>query len=836
MKSKFNITGMSCSSCSAHIEKDINKLDGVNKVNVNLLTNSMEVDFNETTLSNDKIITSVIQSGYGASLFKDTTTTCTTNNKDSDINKELKNMKNRLIISFIFLIPLMYVAMGHMVGFEFLGFLHEAKNAIALAFTQLLLTLPILYVNRKFFIVGFKSLFKGSPNMDTLIAIGSSASVIYGVFTIYKIGYLLGNSRINEVHTAAMNLYFESAAMILALITLGKYLEARSKGKTSEAITKLINLTPETTTVIRNNEEITVSTKDVTLSDIIIIKPGERIPVDGIVLDGSSYVDESALTGESIPVSKKEGSTVISATINKTGSFKFKPTKIGDDTTIAQIIKLVEEASSSKAPISKLADKVSGIFVPIVITISVLATIVWLALGYNFEFALSIGIAVLVISCPCALGLATPVAIMVGTGKGAENGILIKDAEALETLHSIDTLVLDKTGTITEGNPSVTNIICSNNITENDLLIIAASIEKPSEHPLGEAIVNEAVKRNLSLKKVDNFEAIVGSGILGTIDNTIYLAGNIKHMKNNNIPLDNYEEISSEYAKKGKTPLFFATKSEILGIIVVADIVKETSLNAINLFKNQGIKVIMLTGDNNLTAEAIKNELGIDTVISEVMPSDKEKEIARLQASGKKVAMIGDGINDAPALTKADVGIAIGCGTDIAIESADVILMKSDLVDAFTAFKLSKATIKNIKENLFWAFIYNIIGIPIACGIFYPFFGFKLNPMIAAAFMSLSSVSVVANALRLRFFKNTTSKKIINKKGDINMNKTVYIDGMMCGHCTGRVSDALNSLEGVLATVSLENKSATLTLEHDISNDLIKKTIEDAGYTVTNIE
>ncbi|NLK93713.1 MAG: heavy metal translocating P-type ATPase [Clostridiales bacterium] len=829
MKTKFKITGMSCSACSTHIEKDVSKLHGINSVNVSLLTNSMEVDFDKDKLSEDDIISAVTKSGYGASLFEKENVK--TKNPTSDINIELKNMQNRLIISFVFLIPLMYVSMGNMLGLKFLDFLHEPQNAIALAFTQLLLSLPILYVNRKFFIVGFKSLFRRSPNMDSLIAIGSSASVIYGIYSIYKIGYLLGNNKIHQVHDFSMNLYFESAAMILALITLGKYLETRSKGKTSEAITKLINLTPETATVIRDNKEITINSSDISLSDIIVIKPGERIPVDGIVLEGNSYVDESALTGESIPVSKKEGSTVISATINKTGSFKFKPTKLGDDTTIAQIIKLVEEASSSKAPIAKLADKVSGIFVPIVITIAVLATIIWLLLGYDFEFALSIGISVLVISCPCALGLATPVAIMVGTGKGAENGILIKNAEALETLHSIDTLVLDKTGTITEGNPSVTNIICSSGITENELLKIAASIEKPSEHPLGDAIVNEANNRNIVLNTVTNFKAIIGYGIEGAIDNTAYYAGNIKFMKNNNIPLDNFESISNEFAKKGKTPLFFATTDKILGIIVVADVVKRTSKKAIKDFENEGIEVIMLTGDNKLTAEAIKNELDINNVISEVLPNDKEKVIAKLQKEGKNVAMIGDGINDAPALMKANVGIAIGAGTDIAIESADVILMKSDLVDAFTSYKLSKAVIKNIKENLFWAFIYNIIGIPIACGIFYPLFGFKLNPMIAAAFMSLSSVSVVTNALRLKLFKYNSKNK-----GVVNMKKTIYIDGMMCSHCTGRVSDALNNIPGVKATVSLENKLATVEFNSEIPDEVFKRNVEDAGYTVTKID
>jgi len=627
------------------------------------------------------------------------------------------------------------------------------ENAITFAFIQLLLTIPVVYVNRKYYQVGFKTLFHGRPNMDSLIAIGSGAALIYGIFAIFKIGYGLGHNNLDMVNQYSMDLYFESAAMILALITMGKFLETRAKGRTSEAITKLMDLTPKTASVIRNGEEVEIPSQDVVIDDIIIVRPGQSIAVDGIIIEGSSSVDQSALTGESIPVEKNIGDKVIAATINKTGSFKFKAEKVGDDTTLAKIIQLVEDASSSKAPIAKMADKISGIFVPVVISIAVIATIVWLLLGQPFEFAMSIGIAILVISCPCALGLATPVAIMVGTGKGASNGILIKSAEALESLHTVSTVVLDKTGTITEGKPVVTDIITKGSESEERLLQIAASIESFSEHPLAEAILEKAKERGISLRNVDNFNSISGRGIVGIIDGKQYTAGNLALMKDREINVEMLKSTSDEFAMDGKTPLYFAEDKNLLGIIAVADVVKATSRKAIDNFKAMGINVVMLTGDNKKTAEAIRKQLNIDRVVAEVLPQDKEKEIRNIQASGKKVAMIGDGINDAPALARADVGIAIGAGTDIAIESADIVLMKSDLLDAVTAVQLSKATIKNIKENLFWAFFYNVLGIPLAAGVFYTAFGLKLNPMFGAAAMSMSSVFVVSNALRLKFFK-----------------------------------------------------------------------------------
>lgn len=831
MKEKFKVTGMTCSACSANVEKAINKLDGVKSTNVNLLSNSMIVEYDENVINASLIIDTVIKTGYGASLFNDNKTVINTNKVESEID----NMKMRLIVSFIFLIPLMYISMGHMLGLPLPNFFHSNHNPIGFSFTQLLLSIPIAYVNRKFFIIGFKSLIKRSPNMDTLIALGSSAALLYGIYTIYQIGFDLSNGNITTASSHSMNLYFESAAMILTLITLGKFLEAKSKGKTSEAISKLMNLAPKTATVIRDNKEIEISIDNLVVNDIVIVKPGESIPVDGIIIEGSTSIDESALTGESIPVDKGINDKVIGATINKNGYFKFRASKVGDDTTLSQIIKLVEDANSSKAPIAKLADKVSGIFVPIVISISVIATVIWLFLGYNFSFALSIGISILVISCPCALGLATPVAIMVGTGKGAENGILIKSAEALEIAHKIDTIVLDKTGTITEGKPIVTDVI-TNNIDENKLLQIAASLEKSSEHPLADAILEKAKEKNLELLQVNNFNSLTGKGIEGKISDIKFFAGNSKLMELYNIDLLNYSKIADTLASEGKTPLFFASNSEFLGIIAVADVVKPTSKEAIDRLEDLGIEVIMLTGDNKRTAEAIKNELSLNKVIAEVLPADKETEIRKLQESGKKVAMVGDGINDAPALARADVGIAIGAGTDIAIESADIVLIKSDLLDVVTAIHLSKATIRNIKQNLFWAFIYNIIGIPIAAGILYHFLGIKLSPMIAAAAMSLSSVSVVCNALRLKLFKND-SNNTINKGDDIIINKTIIIDGMKCNHCTGRVTELLNNVPGVNSVnVSLKDKSAYVKLNKNIDNSAFKTIIEDAGYKVISIK
>ena len=755
-KEQFDITGMTCSACSARVEKSVAKLDGVQEVAVNLLKNSMVASYDETILNTDQIVQAVVKSGYGAfpKAENKVQTKSGTQAPAKDIAKEeYQNMKRRLIISMVFAIPLFYISMGHMMGWPLPGFLLGMENAMSFAFTQFLLLLPVVFVNFKYYRIGYKTLFHGAPNMDSLIAIGSSAAIVYGIYAIYKIGYGLGHGDMAVVHSFTMDLYFESAGMILALITLGKFFEARAKGKTSDAITKLMNLAPKTATVLRNGREQEIPVEEVALGEILIVKAGESIPVDGILTEGSSSIDESALTGESIPVEKQAGDKVIGATINKSGYFKMQATKVGDDTTLAQIVRLVDEATSSKAPIAKLADKVSGIFVPVVILIAVAATVCWLIAGQSFEFALSIGISILVISCPCALGLATPTAIMVGTGKGAANGILLKSAEALETAHGIDTVVLDKTGTITKGQPAVTDMAAVNGTDETGLLQVAASLEKLSEHPLAEAIVSEAESRNIPFLLVKNFRQIPGQGIIGEIDGQKCYAGNRRMLEENHIEGGKLMALGDEMANEGKTPLFFARGNQLMGAIGVADVVKPTSKQAIDELKQMGIETIMLTGDNARTAEAIKRQVGVSRVVAEVMPQDKEREVRTLQDAGKRVAMVGDGINDAPALARADVGIAIGAGTDVAIESADIVLMKSDLLDAVTAIQLSKAVIRNIKENLFWAFFYNVIGIPVAAGIFFTAFGWKLSPMIGAFAMSFSSVFVVSNALRLRFFK-----------------------------------------------------------------------------------
>ena len=864
MKEKYNVTGMTCSACSSRVDKCVRKLDGVKEVNVNLLTNSMNVIYDETRLQSSTIISAVVAAGYGASLDQPSAPSAASApkaQKTDVLAEQMKSMKHRLIISFAFLIPLMYVSMGSMMGLPLPGFLVGIENAVSFALTQFLLCLPVVYVNRKYYQVGFKTLLHGAPNMDTLIAIGSCASLIYGVFAIYRMGYGLGVQDLELVHRYHMDLYFESAAMILALITLGKTLEARSKGKTGEALAKLMDLAPETALVERDGVEVEIPSAQVVAGDIVIVKPGSRVPVDGFILEGSSSLDESAITGESIPVEKTVGDTVVSATINKTGYFKFKATRVGDDTTLSQIIQLVEEASSSKAPIAKIADKIAGIFVPVVMTIAVIATIVWLLLGYSFEFAMSIGIAVLVISCPCALGLATPVAIMVGTGKGAENGILIKSGEALETAHNIDTVVMDKTGTITQGRPQVTDIISY--LPQEEILKIAGALEKQSEHPLAEAILKQA--EGLDLPTVTDFEAISGRGVTGTINKVRYYAGNQALMEEHQIDISAAEADLSRLADEGKTPLLFAAEGQYLGIIAVSDVVKPTSREAIRRFKEMGINVVMLTGDNKRTAEAIRRQLDIPSVIAEVLPQDKEREIARLQAEGHRTAMIGDGINDAPALARADVGIAIGAGTDVAMESADIVLMKSDLMDAVAAVQLSKAVIRNIKQNLFWAFFYNSIGIPLAAGVLFIPFALKLSPMIGAAAMSLSSVCVVSNALRLKFFKPhkasgssavssaaaaadlhtvnviqleapepLTHTQTITHQEETTMK--IIIEGMMCNHCTNFVKKTLNAIEGVSAEVSLEDKAAYVTLTQNVSKETLTAAIVDAGYEVIAIE
>ncbi len=838
MKQKFDITGMTCSACSAHVEKNVAKVEGVRSAAVSLLMNTMQVDYDETTLDSGNIIQAVERAGYGAKVSGEKGAQKAPMQNGAE--NEEKNMRFRLVVSVCFLLPLMYLSMGHMIGLPLPAFFSGPENAVLFVLTQFLLTLPVLYVNRKFYIVGFKALFHGSPNMDSLIALGSSAAAVYGLFALYQIGYGLGHGNLELVRQYGMDIYFESAAMILTLITLGKYLESRSKGKTSEAITKLLSLAPETAVVLREGTEIEIPAEQVQVGDTVIIRPGGRIPVDGKVLDGTGTVDESAVTGESIPVEKKAGDRIVAATVNQAGFFRFRAERVGADTTLAQIVRLMEEAGSSKAPIARLADRVSGVFVPVVIAVAVLSAIVWIILGRSFDFALSIGIAVLVISCPCALGLATPTAIMVGTGKGAENGILIKSAECLETTHLVNTVVLDKTGTVTEGKPKVAKLVPAQGVTEAQLLSVAAALEKPSEHPLAGAVIQEAQSRSIAYAAVENFRAIAGEGLSGIVSGKTALAGNLKLMRNHKIELNGYDNIADNLAKDGMTPLYFAEDGKFLGIIACADPIKPGSAQAVADFRALGLDVILLTGDHRRTAEAVAKQAGISEVIPEVIPQDKERVVREIQAKGKKVAMIGDGINDAPALMRADVGIAIGAGTDIAIESADIVLMKSDLSDAVTAVELSRATIRNIRQNLFWAFIYNIIGIPLAAGVFYPLWGIKLSPMIGALAMSFSSVCVVSNALRLKLFRPKHVKQEVNQqltmKGETNMKKIMKIEGMSCGHCTARVEKALNAIPGVSASVSLEDKSATVSLSGNVTDDTLRSAVIDAGYEVVSIQ
>lgn len=874
-KQGFQVTGMTCSACSSHVEKSVGKLAGIEKVSVNLLTNSMQVEYEEEACSPETIIAAVEKAGYAASLTgapaggraKDhaessaessakSTAKSTAENREGKHRREALRgekanleMKTRLVVSLIFMILLMAVSMHHMffmwLGLPVPDFLHHLfygnENALTFAFTQFLLTLPIIYVNQKYYQTGLKTLLHGSPNMDSLIAIGSGAALLYGIFAIYRIGYGLGHGDEALVAQYAADLYFESAGMILALITVGKYLETRSKGKTSEAITKLMDLSPKTAILLtEEGEEKEIPTENLQKGDLFLVKPGSAIPVDGIVVEGTSSIDEAAITGESIPVEKQPGDTVVSAGINKAGRLICKAVKVGEDTTLSQIIRLVEEASSSKAPIARLADKIAGIFVPVVIGIAALTLAAWLLAGGSFEQAMSCAIAVLVISCPCALGLATPVAIMVGTGVGAKNGILIKSGDALQSAREINTVVLDKTGTITEGKPKVTDILVyKEGLSEKQAILLAAAIEKPSEHPLAEAVVEKARESGGKIEEAEEFQAVFGKGVKGKIKSCgetasfgaeWYLAGNRGFLEENGIGLtDGQDKTMERLAEEGKTPLLFAGGSKLLAIIAVADTVKKTSIQAIRQFGQMKIDVVMLTGDNRRTAEAVQKKLNINQVIAEVLPADKEKEIRRLQQEGRKVAMIGDGINDAPALAAADVGIAIGAGTDVAIDSADIILMKSRLTDAITAIRLSKAVIRNIKENLFWAFFYNAIGIPLAAGLLYPAFGLKLSPMFGAAAMSLSSLFVVGNALRLKNFKGGITS--------MTTEKTMMIEGMSCGHCTARVQKALEALDGVeSAVLSLEEKKAVVTMNQELPHNLLKQTVTEAGYEVVEIK
>ena len=739
MIQKFNVEGMSCSACSSSVERAVSKLDGVTKADVNLLGKMMNAEYDENVVSSLEIIRAIEQAGFSAFVEGE---------KRSEvpvIQEKYTPVKTRLIVSFSFLAVLMYIAMGHMFNAPLPKFISGVENSVSFAFIQFILSLPIIYVNRKFYFVGFKALVKRSPNMDSLVAVGSVSALVYGVFAIFMISYGVGNGDLELAHKYAMNLYFESATMILTLVTLGKFFEERSKKKTNSAITKLINLSPTVAIVLRNGTEKEIMVEDIVVGDIVLVKPGTKFPVDGVVLEGTSSVDESALSGESMPVTKNVGDNVMTASVNINGFLKINAQKIGKDTTLAKIIALVESASATKAPIAKLADKVSGIFVPIVMSISIVSLIVWLLMGYSFEFALSIAISVLVISCPCALGLATPVAIMVATGRSASEGILVKSADALEQLHKVDTVVFDKTGTITKGRPQLTDV----HSCEEDFIPMLYSIESKSEHPLSVAICEYAKEKGYELTKVDDFKAVLGLGLEAKLNGKRYIAGNAKFMTDSKIKIDMLNDKVNTLSSEGKTVIFFADETKLLGIVAVSDVVKESSFEAIRKLHSMGKEVIMLTGDNKLTAEAIGKTIGIDKVVSQVMPQDKEKVVKELQSDGKVVVMVGDGINDSPALVSADIGIAIGNGTDIAIESADIVLMKNDINDVAKAIELSDKTIKNIKQNLFWAFFYNALGIPLAAGVFFIPFGIVLSPMIGSAAMSFSSVFVVTNALRL---------------------------------------------------------------------------------------
>ena len=879
-KETYDITGMSCAACSARIEKGISGMEGMQQCSVNLLKNSMTVSYDEAELDSGKIIHQVEDIGYGASLHQtqgSKTTGASGRGKNGATDAAAaaaKQMKQRLIVSLVFTIPLFYISMGHMAGWPLPPWLLGARNHMIFAFTQFLLVLPVLIAGGHYFKNGLKNLWHRSPNMDSLIALGSGAAFVYGIYAIYKIAWGFSIEDMDMVETFGMNLYFESSAMILTLITLGKFMEARAKSKTSEAITKLMDLAPKTAKVLRNGQEEEISVDDVQNGDILVVRDGDTVPVDGKITEGFASVDESAITGESLPVDKQAGDPVTGGTINRTGYFQMEATAVGEHTTLSKIIQLVDDATSSKAPIAKLADRVSSVFVPVVITIALLAAILWLLAGQSFEFALSVAISVLVISCPCALGLATPTAIMVGTGRGAAKGILIKSAEALEITHSIDTVVLDKTGTVTQGKPVVTDVIAleadgktagENTQAYTELLQLAFSLEKMSSHPLAEAIVKKAEACSAAFQEVSDYEMIPGQGIAGTIGKVRCLAGNRKLMETNRIDISVAAGLQEKLADEGKTPLYFAQGGKFLGVIAAADVVKPTSREAIARLQEMGMDVIMLTGDNARTAEAIKKQVGIKTVIADVLPQDKEEKVRQLQEQGHKVAMVGDGINDAPALARADVGIAIGAGTDVAIESADIVLMKSDLMDAASAVSLSRAVMRNIKQNLFWAFFYNAIGIPVAAGVLYPAFHILLNPMIGAAAMSFSSVSVVSNALRLRFFtpkwkhesgtadlqttgnggmmeQSTAAAEIADRiaqndesKGETTMKKTIKIEGMMCQHCVKAATKALEGVAGVTAvTVSLEDKQAVV--EGSATDEALTAAIVDAGYEVKGIE
>lgn len=830
---QYNVTGMSCASCVARVEKAVNKVDGVTSCSVNLLTNSMSVDGD---VKSSDVISAVEKAGYGASLKGNSSKENKTNDEPLK-DTETPKLKKRLFSSLVFLLLLMYISMGHMMwGFPLPSIL--ANNHIAMGLIQLLLTGIIMVINQKFFISGFKALIHRSPNMDTLVALGAGASFIYSVYALFAMTSAQVNNDMSLVMKYMDEFYFESAGMILTLITLGKMLESYSKGKTTNAIKGLMNLAPKKATILVDNVEKVVPIEEVKIGDIFVVKPGENIPVDGVVIEGESAVNESALTGESIPIDKTVGDNVSGATVNQSGFIKCKATKVGEDTTLSQIIKMVSDASATKAPIAKVADKVSGIFVPIVISIAVVTIIVWLLCGATFGNALVRGISVLVISCPCALGLATPVAIMVGNGVGAKNGILFKNATSLETTGKVSYVLLDKTGTITNGTPVVTDIIPNENYTENDLLSYASSLESKSEHPLAKAVVQKAIDSNIKTLDTTDFKSLTGNGVSAKINGKTIVGGSVKHISSiTNIDKKVIKQ-ADDLATKGKTPLLFVMDNQLLGIIAVADVVKSDSPKAIKELQNMGIKVVMVTGDNEKTAQAIAKESGVDEVIAGVLPDGKEKVVTQYKEKGI-VAMVGDGINDAPALTRADIGIAIGAGTDVAIDSADIVLMKSKLTDVSGAIRLSRGTLRNIHENLFWAFIYNVIGIPLAAGVWIPIFGWTLSPMFGAAAMSLSSFCVVTNALRLNFLNIRSSKRDrkirnkTNKKEKNTMTTTLKINGMMCPHCEATVKTALESIDGVTsAEVSHESGTAVVTLSKEVNEDVLKKAVVDKGYTV----
>lgn len=836
MTEQFAVTGMTCAACSAHVEKAVSRLSGVQSAPVNLMLGSMTVTYDEKAVAESDIIAAVKAAGYGASPASQTDQGQLRRDQDA----ALRRRKKHLIWSVVFLVPLFYLSMGHMMGLPLPQVLH--MHPLLLACLQLALVIPILILNRNYFTVGFSRLVKLSPNMDSLVAVGAAAGLVY---SLIEMG-LLAAGQVSGMP----DLYFESAGMILTLVTVGKYLEERSRGKTTGAISALLALAPESAMVRRQGQELTIPTEEIVAGDTVIVRQGGRIPVDGVITDGHAAVDESAITGESLPVEKVPGDAVTSATVTSSGYLELRATRVGGDTTLSQIIRLMEEAASSKAPISRLADRISGIFVPAVMAISLTAALLWAFVGgMDVHFCLSIAIAVLVISCPCALGLATPVAIMVGTGQAAQQGILIKSAESLELLHKVQTVVLDKTGTVTMGQPRVTDILCASGVTEEELLCVAASAEKPSEHPLAHAIVEESQARHIPLCPVSGFRSVPGGGIQATLSGEAVLAGNAGYLAQNGVSLAAMEADAHRLAEDGKTPLFFAESGHLLGCIAVADVVKPDSAKAIAALRRMGRRVVLLTGDNQRTANAIARQIGVDQVIAQVLPQDKAKCVAQLQQQDQRVAMVGDGVNDAPALAQADVGLAIGAGTDIAIESADVVLMKISLLDIPAAMDLSRAVLRNIKQNLFWAFFYNSIGIPVAAGVLYPALHLTLNPMLAAAAMSLSSVCVVSNALRLRGWKPPVfsdhpvptaplpESAVFQSQGkeENTVNKTIHIDGMMCAHCTGRVEKALNDLPGVEATVDLDSKSAAVTCTPDVSDDTLRQAVEDAGYHVTGI-